>query len=643
MHHPTVGALQLGKGLARNKAVGSVWHHAHEWVRHNMEFIIAVLARATPPYDLRLELGLPEQQCCDDEDDRGTVVKDAMWVEEFTGVGMMHHAFPQVTFKEPSFKRDLDDRNYLTGVTDGDQGMWTGTLDGMGDGLALRNRSGVLQANDACSFHKGKSIKQMFTGFLRDAKLLRAEDQPRWDREHGMGYLLPRPADIVFEAECGDLLDVCMQHDCLPVVLCVWDHLRAKTALMGVPKHKFEHLNKHHHPVDGLQGHHGRASQRHELALYANAVRSIIDTEVNGVLYGQEKGKVSSANGLESRINKSLKALLKCSLRMEDFFPEVTFAFSALTAQYAQYLQYSILPDFFGLCASTTHCGKTGRKGNEPTGRNFVDMFRSAMSAARDHRSLVSAGEPTPVYHKVGTKDGKEAEYIVATPKTMEVAGKMVSRHGEKNSTESLPLTVAKAVDILRASWLSYIADPVKYATDLAVDAQTWSADQASNHVLDDKLFSRGSRHGVWKDEAPTAAQVAVVVEADLLYNAHAFHRLVPRPHLTHEESMPFLQEEWRYYDQHDKWNTDVGFFTCLHCNQYSKTRYCTHVAAVTIIEAILPGIPSTMEKKGVGNTGNNDQSPVQKSKYAINRELGSPVKMRNSSQKKNRNKRKYH
>ena len=100
----------------------------------------------------------------------GKVVKDAMWEEEFPGVGMMYHAFPQVSFKEPSFKRNLDDRNFLTGVTDGDQVMWFGVLGGMGGGLALRNRSGVLQANDACSFHKGKSIKKMFTGFLRDGQ-----------------------------------------------------------------------------------------------------------------------------------------------------------------------------------------------------------------------------------------------------------------------------------------------------------------------------------------------------------------------------------------------------------------------------------------------------------------------------------------
>jgi hypothetical protein len=352
---------------------------------------------------------------------------------------------------------------------------------------------------------------------------------------------------------------------------------------------------------------------------------------------------VSSANNLEARINKSLKKLLKSSMRMEDFFPEVTSAFSDLTTQCAQHLQYPILPDFFGLCASTAHCGKAGRVGNEATGRNFSAMFRSAMAAATNHRRLVAAGEPTPVHHRVGNKEEKDAEYIVATQKTMDVGLTMVARHAAKAVTGTQPLTIEKAVDLLRSSWGAYIVDPVKHATDLASDAKTWSADQARDHVQDDKLFRRGSRHGVWKDQAPTIAQVAVVVEADTLFNAHAFHRVVPRPHLTHEESKPFLQEEWRYYTRLDKWNTDIGFFTCLHCNQCSKTRYCTHVAAVTMIEAILPGIPGTMDKKGVGNTGNNDQSPGLKSKHAKDLELGSPVKMRNSSQAKCRNKRKHH
>ena len=647
MHHPTVGALQLGKGLARNKAVGSVWHHAHEWVRHHMGFIIEVLARASPPYDIRRELGLPLLQCCDDEEDKGMVCQEAMWEEEFPGVGMMCHAVPQVKFKAPSFKRDLEDRNYLTGVTDGDQSMWTGTLAGMGDGLALQNRSGVLQANDACSFHKGKSIKLIFLRILKDAKLLRSQDETKWDREHGMGYLFntgkgdTRTAiDRVFQAECGDLLDGCMQHDCLPVVQCLWDHLRAKSALMGVSKAEFDRLSKNHHPVTGNKGHHGRATQTHELALYANAVRSVIETEVNGVRYGQEKGKVSSANNLEGRINKSLKKLLKSSMRMEDFFPVVVAAFSGLTAQYAQKLQFSILPDFFGLCASTTHGALSGRVGNEATGRNFSAMFKSAMAIAADHRRKVDAGEPTPVYHRVGNKLGKEAEYIVATEKTMDVAAQMVARHAAKADSGNVPLTVHKAVDLLRSSWVSYIKNPAKYATELAADALTWSADQAIDHVQDDKLFVRGSRHGVWKDQHPTAAQVTLVVEADILFNAHAFHRIVPRAHLTHEESAPFLQEEWRYYTRHDRWNTDIGFFTCLHCNQYSKTRYCVHVAAVTLIEAILPGVPGCMQKGGVGNTGNNEHSPVQKTKYGKSVVTESPVKMRNSSQEKNRNRR---
>jgi filamentous hemagglutinin family protein len=214
------------------------------------------------------------------------VVKDATWEEEHPGVGMVHHAFPQVSFKEPSFKRDLEDRNFLTGVTDGDQATWHGTLAGMGEGLALQNRSGVLQGNGSCSFHKGESTKQMFTGFLRDAKLLRSQNQPQWDRAHGMGHLLPRPAECVFQAECGGLLDGRMQHDCRPVALCLWAHLRAKTAPVGVPKANFDRLGKYHHPVSGIQGHHGRASQTHELALHANAVRSVIDAQVKGVLCG---------------------------------------------------------------------------------------------------------------------------------------------------------------------------------------------------------------------------------------------------------------------------------------------------------------------------------------------------------------------
>lgn len=640
MHHPTVGALQLGRGLARNKAVGSVWHHAHEWVRHHLMFIIEVLARASVPYDLRRELGLPELQCSEDMDDHGEVVKEAMWNEEYAGVGVMYHAFPRVSFKVPSFARDLKDRNYLTGVTDGDQGMWNGTVGGMGAGLALQNRSGVLQANDACSFHKGKSIKQMFTGFLRDAKLLRAQDQPKWDREFGMGYLLPRAADRVFQEECGDILDGVMQHDCRPVVLGLWEHLRVKTSLMGVSAKNFARLEKHHHPVTGIQGHHGRASQTHELALYENAVRSILNTEVNGVLCGQEKGKVSSANNLEARINKALKKLLKASMRMEDFFPAVTSAFSGLTTQYAAYLQYSILPDYFGLCASTTHCGSSGRKGNEGTGRNFSAMFRAAKATARKHRMLVAAGEPTPEYHRVGTGEWQTAEYIVTSKKATDVALKMVARQGEAAATGKHPLTVEEATSLLRTSWEAYINNPGKYASDLANDAKDWSAAEASNHMLDDKFFGRDSRHGVWKDHEPTPAQVAIVVETDILFNAQAFHRLVPRAYLSHEESRPFLQEEWRYYSRHDPWNTDLGFYTCLHCNQYSKTRYCEHVAAATLIEAIIPGLPACMQDKGVGDTGNDNQPPVQKSRHGIDQVTASPVKMRYSSQEKSRKKR---
>jgi hypothetical protein len=57
------------------------------------------------------------------------------------------------------------------------------------------------------------------------------------------------------------------------------------------------------------------------------------------------------------------------------------------------------------------------------------------------------------------------------------------------------------------------------------------------------------------------------------------------------------------------------------------------------MIEAILPGMPGYMQKEGVGNTGNNDQSPGQKTKHGIDQATESPVKMRNSSQARNRKK----
>ena len=59
LHHPTVFALQLGKGYLRNKVVGAVWQNAHEWVRHNLFAITSTLLNAERPFDVKLELNVP--------------------------------------------------------------------------------------------------------------------------------------------------------------------------------------------------------------------------------------------------------------------------------------------------------------------------------------------------------------------------------------------------------------------------------------------------------------------------------------------------------------------------------------------------------------------------------------------------------
>jgi hypothetical protein len=63
LHHPTVFALQLGKGCLRNKVVGAVWQSAHEWVRQKLPAVTTTLLNAPLPHDVRLELSVPGL-CC---------------------------------------------------------------------------------------------------------------------------------------------------------------------------------------------------------------------------------------------------------------------------------------------------------------------------------------------------------------------------------------------------------------------------------------------------------------------------------------------------------------------------------------------------------------------------------------------------
>ena len=89
-------------------------------------------------------------------------------------------------------------------------------------------------------------------------------------------------------------------------------------------------------------------------------------------------------------------------------------------------------------------------------------------------------------------------------------------------------------------------------------------------------------------------------------FNNQAFRRIIPRAFLSRAASDTHVREPWRKQLLTDPWRTDLGFFECLHCNQYSKTKYCVHVAAVTMIEEVLAGVPGCMDPNGVGTRGNH-------------------------------------
>ena len=104
LHHPTVFALQLGKGYLRNKVVGAVWHNAHEWVRHNLSAVTTTLLDGPQKFDVKLELSVPE--ICY-EASKGVVTQGCNWKGDAHGRAPLFR--PVITFL-PSRHRSKVDR-----------------------------------------------------------------------------------------------------------------------------------------------------------------------------------------------------------------------------------------------------------------------------------------------------------------------------------------------------------------------------------------------------------------------------------------------------------------------------------------------------------------------------------------------------
>ena len=609
LHHPVVTALQLGRKYPRNKVVGWAWHHAHEWMRANMRTVVSII-KAEQSVDLTARFGLTTE-CFDDSP--SVQLEGGLWTEEFATLGTAHHAFPRIKFTIPSFARALNDRHYLFATTDGDLQMWRHLCEGLGDGEVMRQRGGDEKDIDGCSYHKLASLKKMINHSTRVLKILRNKNPQLWDRTHSAGHLLEKQCDM-FHRYFGDFTDDVMQHDVFAVGLTMWGLTLELATLMGADAKKW---NKYYHPETGDNGTWGRMMRTYEAAEGVQVTDHPLARIVSGTVRIPMKGTVPSANGLEANINSKTASDLECSTAFKHLMTKLGGTWNNVSRNCIGQAGYSVLPDFFGRNKGTTHTLETGRGKKAKTTRNMPKVFRDGVEMA--HQSQEYPGR----FHKVGTGDGVNAEYIVASDLCMKTVRRMFAYDNPKSTDGPTVKWVQDTLKVLRDDWTDFISDPQANVTALREYAYTMDLAEARRHMLDREWPRDGKkfRH--------TKYQVHAIVAAGAQFNCGAFHRVLPRKHLSPEESRPHLQEGFRHYTRKDPWDTDAAVLQCLHCDQSSKTGYCGHIAAVTLLEGIIDGLPRSFTCRSIedGAKVRSYKIPTATNRYKEAKELSSPQK----------------
>ena len=112
----------------------------------------------------------------------------------------------------------------------------------------------------------------------------------------------------------------------------------------------------------------------------------------------------------------------------------------------------------------------------------------------------------------------------------------------------------------------------------------TWGVERVRLHLLDKKAYTTGEN---W---SATPLQVYRLLEQDFLYQCRAFKHVVPAIPMSVDTNSTYLTEDWRRY------RTDLGYFACRHCRQYSKAKFCEEVDlshACTVHIRLLTSSPS--------------------------------------------------
>ena len=570
--HPTVLGMEYGRANPRHRVVGAAWQQAHEWVRHNLGRIVEVY-QLYDDINLTVDLNLPSE--CFDENDV-PLVEEAGWLEEFKNLGTARHAFPRTTYARPSFERDPTGRQHLTCMSDGDHSMWKQVREGLGEG-----NTGALHV-DACSFHLWQNLESMVDRDIRRYQVLRKQNPMAWDIKHVGGRYLDETLKPSFQLLFGDWIDVSMQHDKASVANLAWNLAMNEATLMGLGP-SAEMWNRYHHPFSGKQGRFGRATHTFQCGTDSPPSNHPLATVVEGVMYLQNKGDAPSAASLESRINKRIKTECGASLQMGPLLEALARACKGLS-QDSAHLGFSLLPDFFGKCSSLSSRKSVGRTGRLKTRKDFRHMF---LMGIQDAHSPACEGH----YSREGDGRGRDAKYVVASTVTLDLIEKTLDYRGDTDRKKE----TAKLLKDLRSCWDAFIKDPGGYVESLRQDALNWDLAQVKRHFLTETIPGGKWRASKW--------QLAQIVKNDVLYLSEAFHVVQPRACLDTADSRRVMGETWRRILEDattDLWDVDIRFFECLHCNQCSKSQFCRHVAAVLLLENIIPDVPRSFKSGGI-------------------------------------------
>ena len=578
--------------------------------------------------------GLPD--CCF-EDCEHVVLRDGPWTETVKmKLGDMQHAFPKVKMTHSSFERDLEDKQYLMFMSDGDLGMLTYMRQGLGNGLCAINRSGIPTAISGCAFHKIKTISLMCNRYINEAKA----NALRYKREYTKSARDLLNGEAEYYRLFGGLLDQCMNTDDPKIGLLCWKMLLMKARLLRMEKFA-AHIDRFHHPKTGRQGTWGRWNQVQEQAIGRGGPDDYgLDTAV-------AYGTTSTSNPLEARMNKLMKIACGTSMSYGALSTKAQFMCTNLSQDMSE-LGFSLVADQQGQCAKAAHRKPSGMPGTQPTGRDYKKRFiRGVENSRKKVHQLYN--------HRVRGK-GVTAEYYCASEITKIEIGKFFKYEGKESNAKD----VAARVKVLRESWVECMKDPDKYVEHLLEVSDscafrritlstlrvllqtvpTWNVARARRHRMKEKAY-RGA--DVWTG---SDLQVFLLVERDFLYYTRAFHHVVPATPLTKPEAAEYMQECWRKSDLVQ----DLGFFMCRHCNQYAKHRFCEEVrpptpavvthyvvdlpfvlqcVTVAIAEGLMPDLPLAFQTRGF-ESGVTNVNPVQKyDKFGVPQELTTPEKTR--------------